>query len=225
MQVVKEQPGAKALTNQSEDSSRGTPSSQSAQGKTAGGQLEVSSRNNLPLVDSAALQTESLNTGERIRVIAKGGDKDSDSLTFTYAWTKNGEPAGEGDSITGFKKGDKLSVKITPYDGKEYGQAKTLTTVINNTPPKIMEHKQITFDGKTYTYQVKAFDPDGDTLIYTLKEAPLGMVINRSTGLITWKVDEKTSGKFPASVQVSDGQGGETVYSFEVSISPENAQR
>jgi len=220
MQMAKEKTGRTVPASRQEGGSQKTPLSQSSQ-RTTARQPEALSKNNLPQVDSVELKTESLDTGDRIRVIAKGSDEGASPVTFTYQWTKNGEPAGEGGSITGFKRDDSLSVKITPYNGKEYGTPKTWTTRIRNTPPKIIEHGEITFDGKIYTYQVRAIDHDGDTLTYELKQAPQGMVIDRSTGLITWKVAEKTSGKFPASAQVSDGHGGESVYNFEVSIGPD----
>src|SRR5262249_10541928 len=40
--------------------------------------------------------------------------------------------------------------------------------------------------GQTYTYPVKAVDPDNDPLTYSLTTAPTGMVISRDSGLIEW---------------------------------------
>src|SRR5262249_105319 len=37
-----------------------------------------------------------------------------------------------------------------------------------------------------YLYKVKAIDPDGDALTYSLTTAPAGMAIDPSTGLISW---------------------------------------
>ena len=39
---------------------------------------------------------------------------------------------------------------------------------------------------QTYTYDVNATDVDGDTLTYSLTSKPNGMVIDSSTGEITW---------------------------------------
>ena len=39
---------------------------------------------------------------------------------------------------------------------------------------------------QTYTYDVDATDVDGDTLTYSLTDNPNGMVIDPSTGVITW---------------------------------------
>jgi hypothetical protein len=190
----------------------------SVKGGTKVAPSEQPSKNNPPTVEKAKLQLETRNNIDIIKVVVEGKDKDGDPVTFKYEWTKNGEPAGGGDALSGFKRGDTIAVKITPFDGKEYGHPKVLTTVIQNTTPKIIEHREITFDGKTYTYQVKAVDPDGDALRYKLKQSPQGMTIDESTGLITWKVRGNETGKNPVTVLVSDGNGGEAVYDFEVTI-------
>ena len=49
-------------------------------------------------------------------------------------------------------------------------------------PPKIVENKLISYEGDLLIYQVKAIDPDGGTLTYSLKDAPKDMVIDSQTG-------------------------------------------
>jgi hypothetical protein len=165
------------------------------------------SQNTLPSLTKAYFKFESENGVDVLKIFAEGTDKDDDEVTFTYEWKKNSEPAGGEDSISGFKRGDKISVKITPYDGKGYGRSKTLNTEIQNTSPHIIAHNEYRFDGTTYSYQVKASDPDGDSLTYDLKSGPPGMSISM-TGLITWIVPSRFSGKVPVSISVSDGKGG-----------------
>jgi len=57
--------------------------------------------------------------------------------------------------------------------------------------------------GETYTYDVNATDPEGDTLTYSLITKPTGMTINSATGLIKWT--PKAEGNFAVVVKVSDG--------------------
>jgi hypothetical protein len=121
-------------------------------------------QNSPPSLTNAYFRMETRDDKDILTVVAEATDKDGDEVAFTYEWTKNGESAGSGDFITGFKRGDKISVKITPFDGKEYGHSRILNTEINNTPPKITAHKDYKFDGVTYSYQVRAYDPDGDAL-------------------------------------------------------------
>ncbi len=92
-------------------------------------------------------------------------------------------------------------------EGGIYGQAslkdnstsndEPIPTLVLNHPPVIEPIADYTAaEGQTYTYQVAASDPDGDTLTYSLgcpsggdcspATIPAGMTINSSTGLITW---------------------------------------
>ena len=57
--------------------------------------------------------------------------------------------------------------------------------------------------GETYTYDVNATDPEGDTLAYSLITKPTGMTITSTTGLIKWT--PKAEGNFTVAVKVSDG--------------------
>lgn len=171
--------------------------------------------NNPPIITKAKFRLENINNIDVFKVITEGSDKDGDPINYKYEWTKNNEPAGNGDSITGFKRGDKIAVKIIPFDGKDYGQPRTLNIEIKNATPKIIDHKEISFDGKSLSYQIKATDPDGDRLSYSLADAPKGMTID-STGLIKWQVGPKDYGKHTVNVKVSDGQGGEVVYTLNI---------
>jgi hypothetical protein len=162
----------------------------------------------------ARLILESRNDADIVRVLAEGPEK----TAYIFEWTKNGAPAGTGDSISGFRRGDKLSVKITPYNGKEYGQSRILTTEIKNTLPKVVENKEIKFDGKLLTYQVKAYDPDEDVLSYSLVEGPENMTIDTSSGVIKWEIQDKDKGKRSVKVKISDGHGGEVIYVLDIDL-------
>ncbi|MCL5024095.1 MAG: Ig domain-containing protein [Nitrospirae bacterium] len=172
------------------------------------------------VVRKAKLQFQNVKGEDVLKVVAEGGSTEGDGA-FKYEWTINGEPTGEGDSVSGFKRGDKISVKITPFDEKELGPSKTLTTTVTNTPPKIIEHREQHFEGQVWSFQIKASDRDGDALTYALKGAPAGMAVDPATGLIRWNVPGKFEGKAPVTVSVSDGHGGQAEYGFEVIIASE----
>jgi len=175
-------------------------------------------KNSPPEITKVKILPEIFKPGDNLNVDVSGNDIDGDEVSIAYEWTKNGEPAGNGKRIKlPLKRGDKISVKITPFDGELYGPSVILHREIKNMPPMIIEDKKFHFDGKAYTYQIKATDPDGDTLTYTLKQAPEGMVLDK-TGLITWKVNEKDKGRHPVTVQATDGHGGEALYNFDVTI-------
>jgi hypothetical protein len=160
--------------------------------------------------------------GDTLSVEVSGTDIDGDEVTISYEWTKNGEPAGNGKRIEGpLKRGDKVSVKITPFDGEVYGRSVILHREIRNLPPMIIDDKKFNFDGKVYSYQVKATDPDADALTYSLKTAPAGMTIDSSTGFIEWNVPPEFTGKVPITISVTDGHGGEAIQSLALEIRPE----
>ncbi len=181
---------------------------------------EVKIRNTPPEIVKMNLAPGGYKQGEPLSADVTGSDADGDQVTFLYEWTKNGEPAGKTNKIGGaVKRGDKISLKITPYDGEEYGRPKIVNTGIQNMPPVITEHNKFNFDGKVMTYQVKATDPDGDPLTYSLKAGPAGMTIDAKTGLMTWNVPADFKGKTSCTISVTDGHGGEAEYTLNIDIS------
>jgi hypothetical protein len=181
---------------------------------------EKESANQPPTIDKARLQLESLNNRDIIKVVAGGADKDNDAVTFEYEWFRNGEPAGNGDTLSEFRRGDKIVAKVTPFDGKDYGTPKSLSLEIKNSTPRITGYKEIKFDGNNYAGQIIASDPDGDTLVYSLKSAPSGMTVDPSKGLIKWNVPPNFSGEAPFEVSVSDGHGGEVSQDLVMKVEP-----
>lgn len=160
--------------------------------------------------------------GDTLSVAAETSDRDGDEVTVQYEWTRNGEPAGEGKTFEGLmKRGDKIMVMLTPFDGETKGRTVSLTNETRNMPPVITEHKNFSFGGNIWRYQVKASDPDGDPLTYSLNEGPKAMTIDPDTGLITWKVPDNFTGAAMFTFTVKDGQGGEASYAAKVTIKGE----
>lgn len=172
-------------------------------------------KNAPPVITRVKLMPEVFNPGDLLSVEVSGTDPDGDNVTFLYEWTKNGQSAGSGKSIDSpVKKGDKVSVKITPFDGETAGRSGTLNNEIRNMPPMIIDNRDFKFDGKVLTQQVKATDPDGDPVTYSLKNAPQGMTIDPATGLATWNVPSGLKGKGSYTVVAKDPNGGESSQLF-----------
>lgn len=180
---------------------------------------QITVKNTPPTIAKAKILPVVLKSGDILKIDATGSDRDGDEISLSFEWSKNGKPSGSSESLEGpFKRGDKISVKIIPFDGEAYGQSITLTTDIFNSPPRALPGGTERLENNIYSYQIKATDPDDDMLLYTLKQSPKDMAINK-TGLITWKVDEKDAGRHPVTVQITDGHGGEILYNFDVTIS------
>ncbi len=176
------------------------------------------SKSRLLPVTKARIVLENHDNMDTLKVVPEASGPGKDNVSFTFEWTKNGESAGTGDSITGFKRGDKISVMVTPYDGMQYGPPSRLNAEIKNSCPKVVEHKEIAFDEKVLTYQVKANDPDGDVVSYSLVDPPKDMTIDKDSGLIKWSVAPDFHGKQEVKVKISDGHGCAVVYPLEMSI-------
>lgn len=175
--------------------------------------------NAAPEITSIKLLAEIVKPGDALGVAVTGSDADGDTVTFLYEWTINGEPAGNEERIGGpVKRGDRVSVKVTPFDGESYGRPVVLDREIQNMPPIIQEHREFQFDGKLYTYQVKASDPDGDPLAYAIESPAEGMMIDKSSGLLTWNVPAEFKGKKNVSIIVTDGHGGIARYVLNITI-------
>ena len=157
--------------------------------------------------------------GNTLGVVAEGYDADGDPVQLEIVWRKDGQPAGTGKRLEApVKRGDKVTVEVTPFDGKERGKSATLFREILNTPPAIEGQEQFQVTDNAVTFHVRAYDADGDPLTYSLKDASAGMSIDRKTGLVRWVTSPGTTGKVPFTVIVSDGSGGETTARFTVTV-------
>lgn len=164
--------------------------------------------------------------GDTLALEPVAEDQDGDIVTFTYEWSKNGEPLSvTSNTMTlkgDFERGDKVTVKVFPYDGKEKGSPAFSIITIDNSPPAILSSPSpMNLENRQYTYQMKAGDPDGDILTYSLKSAPDGMTIDPSKGLIRWNVPKEFKGKAQFTVAVNDGHGGEVLLSLAIEITSE----
>lgn len=162
--------------------------------------------------------------GNTLGVGTEGYDADGDAVQFEIAWRKNGQPAGTGNRLTApVRRGDKVSVTVTPLDGKDRGVTATLSREILNTPPAIEGQEEFHVGDNAVTFHVRASDADGDPLTFSLKDAPAGMSIDRGTGWVRWATSPGTTGKVPFTVIVSDGSGGESTARFTVTIAEQTS--
>jgi hypothetical protein len=172
-----------------------------------------------PEIARIKIMPEVFKPGDTLYVDVEGTDADGDEVTILYDWTLNNESVSAGRKLeTSLKRGDVFSVSVTPFDGESYGSPVILTREIQNLPPVITGDEKGEFDQEVLTVKIKASDPDEDKLAYSLENAPEGMIIDGTTGVITWKVPAGYTGKSTVTVTVADGNGGKATkdYSFRV---------
>ncbi|MBK8259177.1 MAG: DNRLRE domain-containing protein [Polyangiaceae bacterium] len=71
-------------------------------------------------------------------------------------------------------------------------------------------------------YAALAKDTDGDTLTWTLLQAPAGMVVNANTGLVSWTPGPTAAGTYPIALRVADEGGATFTQAFGLTIAGVN---
>jgi len=158
------------------------------------------------------------------RAVAEAKDRDEDEVSFKYQWKINGEKIiGATEEVlqpeVDFKKGDEIAVEVVSFDGKEEGIWKAEGNfIVPNSPPRIVSEPEGRMEGGRFNYAVKAEDPDGDPVEFTLENAPQGMIIEPQTGLITWEFDERDVGEYNVQVIASDPEGAKATQDLTLRI-------
>jgi hypothetical protein len=132
---------------------------------------EIIIKNTPPVIQKARLSPEIPRISSIIKVDVKAEDIDGDQIDFKYTWTRNGTFVSEESILdTELKRGDTITVEVTPFDDEDRGNKIVLNSMIFNSLPVVSESKPV-FDGKIYQHGVIADDPDGDLLTYKLEQA------------------------------------------------------
>lgn len=184
--------------------------------------------NSIPEITSMRVTPEPAYSNSDLTVAVEARDQDNDPVSFTYQWTKNDEVIPEEKSNTlnnsNFVKGDIIRVLVTPIDGEAEGSGLSFMPItISNAPPTITSTPPQSLSQGAYTYQVKVSDPDGDPLSFKLNQAPGGMTIDESSGLIQWRPTREDTGSYEIEIQALDNDGGQATqkYSFTLSFPEE----
>lgn len=191
---------------------------------------DINSRlNRPPVIRSITIVNKSENDPRQgFKANVEAFDPDQDEIGFRYQWKL------EGDEIIGaideeiewqedFKKGSNVSVEVVPFDGIDEGVWKAEGNfTIPNSPPKILSEPTSRIESGKFTYVIQAEDPDGDSIEFTLKNAPKGMTIEPATGLISWEFDEKDIGEHNVEIVVSDYEGAKSTQKLTFNITSEN---
>jgi len=182
--------------------------------------------NTLPEVVSIKLTPKLVYPGTMIKAEIEGKDDDDDPVTFYREWRKNDEvlPGETMDDLDtkGYKKGELITLYVTPFDGQENGKRRWSPTImIANRPPEITSDPPAAASNGKYVYEVKAADPDGDNLAFSIENAPQGMTIDPKIGRIEWSVpaipDPNSPATYNIKVTVSDGDA-RAFQGFELSL-------
>jgi hypothetical protein len=199
-----------------------TPSS----GKTAGEPFvssPVRILNMPPVIEQLWIEPRTAYATESLKAFVKGSDKDGDPVYYLFQWEKNGTLLSHATSETlergQFKKGDTITVTATPDDREILGiPKKSEPLVILNNPPLILSSPPVRVEGNIYTYLVKAQDPDGDPVTFTLKLGPKGMEMDKATGRIRWEVKKEDKGTHSIEIEAVDQDGAKSIQRYTLGV-------
>lgn len=186
----------------------------------------VEIRNSPPVLKSVVIQPQVVYSNTDLMAEAEAEDPDQELVSFRFQWIKNGSEIYDEESEclkhSHFVKGDRIQVKVTPFDGYGHGTSMISSVMpVNNSPPNIISHPPSTFeeDG-TFMYKVVAKDVDNDLLIFSLSSRnPPGATIDAKTGLLLWKIpNDLDPGPNIIEVIVCDQDGSEASQWFTLNI-------
>ena len=106
--------------------------------------------------------------------MVEASDPEGDSISLSYQWVKNGdELIGETSEALrdpSLKKGDRISLRVTPYDTESTGEevASQEIVILNSAPVIASSPRAQKMKSALYRYQVVAEDPDGDPVTFSL---------------------------------------------------------
>lgn len=199
--------------------------------KSDGGEERASVviRNSPPVVVSFVTDPEAVHAGVDMTVVPKIIHADGDQAGYRVQFAVNGQTQ-PGVQATlpaaAFRKGDRVSVTIIPYDDE--GDGETFTSkplVIPNAPPLFVSTPVTAFSADGYRYQARAADPDGDKVLYSLTSAPNGMTIDRDTGLISWPLEKARAGEHTIEIEARDTDGMRATQRYSLIVTmPEEAK-
>lgn len=112
------------------------------------------------------------------------------------------------------------TVRVQISDGNGGTNTATFPLRIDfNQPPVITtEAAGAAYVGETYTYAIRATDPEGYVLSYAIASGPQGMSIDAAKGTVSWRPSVQQIGMHFIDIVVRDDQGGEQHQIFDLTV-------
>ena len=103
-----------------------------------------------------------------------------------------------------------------------YGLTDTQLSEPNLSPVIVTTPNLDAWASRTYDYLVGASDQNNDELCFNLSQAPEGMEVDQSSGLIWWQPTRSQFGVHPVEITVADERGAYVTQSFDVEVQDPN---
>lgn len=179
----------------------------------------VTVRNTGPMAIGVALDPVDPTTIDDLEATLTGfEDIDGDGAVAVYAWFVDDTLVSDASFLrhTEFEKGQEVFVRVTGYDGLDYGTPRFAVAIIANSAPTapVAALPEAAGDGDTLVCGVAAAseDADGDSVSYTVTWTVDGVAYTGGVFTTTWPGD---------TVPSSDTVVGET---WECTITPDDGE-
>ncbi|MFO0796118.1 MAG: putative Ig domain-containing protein [Gemmataceae bacterium] len=139
-----------------------------------------------------------------------------DPVRGTLRWVP--APDQDGDATVTVRATDQL------FGAGE--QTFTVSVSCANLPPELTSRPPtVAYAGDPYVYAVRATDPEGDPLTFSLDAAPAGMAFVPGTSLLRWTPTLAQAGPQAVVVRVTDRAGNVVTQAYTVVVSTEAPNR
>jgi len=189
--------------------------------------IMVANVNDPPVISSASPSPASEGTPWTFRLAA--WDPDGDQVNFSLLSAPYGmilnSSSWQLEWVPGQETVGRNQVVLLASDGLGGLAVQSLTVIVqdvNDPPVALGSIAPDAFQGQPYITHVNAYDPDGDTLTYSLVTQLPNMAIDRHTGVLVWYPARPQVGDYHIAVRISDLNGSYTDAIFNVTVHPSN---
>ncbi|MCA2837876.1 MAG: putative Ig domain-containing protein, partial [Microcystis sp. M078S1] len=178
--------------------------------------------NNLPSITSTPKII--IGAGGLYQYDVEANDPENTAISYNLTVKPNGMTIDTNTGLITWQtqnttNGDfQVTVTATDADGGIAYQNYYIRVTPNQAPIISSQPLELAQLGVTYKYDVIAKDADNDTLTYNLLQAPQGLTIDQF-GRIRWQSASQNQGIYPVTIQVSDGRGGITTQTYNLTLS------
>jgi hypothetical protein len=145
-------------------------------------------------------------------------------LSYTYRWKVNDlivvKAAEDTLDLSAFKKGDLVTVTVTPHDGNTAGAAvESPLVAIHSVPPslELAAMRRVRKSGEPIELQLVGAAPEGEVVGFSLEEPHVpGMTVDKTSGRIIWHLQPDQKGVFRFGAAVEDNSGTKVTRIFEI---------
>ncbi|MBL8287863.1 MAG: tandem-95 repeat protein [Rubrivivax sp.] len=187
--------------------------------------ITVAAANAAPQITTTPITTAAVGAAYSYDVNAS--DPNGDTLAYSLTQAPSGMTINAANGLiawtpTAAQAGAQaVTVRVADPGGLAATQSFTITVAAANAAPQITTSPVTTASvGAAYSYDVNATDPNGDVLTWSLTQAPAGMAINASTGLIAWTPSSAQTGSQAVTVRVADPGGLAATQAFTIAVAP-----